>query len=292
MLLLFSCHLVVAAAAASAANAETTQYRSLRRLRQSDPQTAATIKEADSISANPRRFRAPWYPVLIILDKQLILHVALGLVAFGSYYCSVTELPIHLGSAAYGLSPSKVGLCYLPIGIAGMLACPLGGKVSEMSARVNPLQPLRKVLPSNAMLLFVFPPCMLLYCWSLHFYLHLAVPLIGIFLVTLATCSYLPGIFSYMTAVKQQTAGAAAAGLYALLFLASGVLMLVAASVIRAVGMGPFSTILAGLNIIVAGIACLQIRRGIAAGPAEQLPQQQQQQPASDGAAACRRADC
>jgi hypothetical protein len=156
-----------------------------------------------------------------------------------------------------------------------------------MSARVNPLQPLCKVLPSNAVLLFVFPPCLLLYGWSLHFNLHLAVPLIGIFLVALATCSYLPGIFSYMTAVKQQTAGAAAAGLYALLFLASGVLMLVAASVIRAVGIGPLSTILAGLNIIVAGIACVQIRRGIAAGPEEQ-----QQQPASMAESACRRADC
>lgn len=139
--------------AAAAAIAETTQYRALRRLRATDPQTAAVIKEADSIEASPPRFRAPWYPVLLILDRQLILHVALGLVAFGSYYCSVTELPINLGSPAYGLSPSKVGLCYLPIGVAGMLACPLGGKVSDICGRVNPSQPLRKVLPSNSMLL-------------------------------------------------------------------------------------------------------------------------------------------
>ncbi|WIA12850.1 hypothetical protein OEZ85_006476 [Tetradesmus obliquus] len=273
---------------------ETTQYRALRRLRATDPQTAAVIKEADSIEASPPRFRAPWYPVLLILDRQLILHVALGLVAFGSYYCSVTELPINLGSPAYGLSPSKVGLCYLPIGVAGMLACPLGGKVSDICGRVNSSQPLRKVLPSNWMLLFVFPPCLLLYGWSLHFHMHIAVPLIGIFLVALATCSYLPGIFSYMTAVKQQTAGAAAAGLYALLFLASGVLMLVAASVIEAVGIGPFSTILAGLNVIVASVACVQIRRGIATAPVEQQQQQQQQQQqaTAGGSSLCRAIKC
>ncbi len=91
--------------------------------------------------------------------------------------------------------------------------------------------------------------------------MHLAAILASQFLISASVSAFLPAMFSYLTAIKQQQAAAASSGLHSIMFIASGVLILVASSAASAIGTGPFFTILAGLNLVAAGAASVQILR-------------------------------
>jgi hypothetical protein len=67
-------------------------------------------------------------------------------------------------------------------------------------------------------------PCsLLLYGWAMQYKLHLAVILAAQFFIGAAECAYTPALFGYLTALKQQGAAAAAAGLHSTMFFASAV---------------------------------------------------------------------
>lgn len=213
------------------------------------------------ILSSPPCFKAPWYPVQTLLEQPIILHAGLALLGFGSQLCGATMLPICLGQAPYNLSPSLIGVAYLPIGIAGIIGCPLGGKLSDYSAAQDPSKPVRRLWCSTCAALCVMPAALMLYGWSLHFKVHVAVPLAASFFMQMSNTAYLPAVFGYLTQVKQQAAGAASAGIYSLMFVVSGVLVLVAAAAVSKIGLGPLMTALAGLNILCGTVAAMQIRR-------------------------------
>jgi hypothetical protein len=64
-----------------------------------------------------------------------------------------------------------------------------------------------------------------------------------------------------MTIVKQEASAAAVGGIYALLFLLSGSLMMVGTGAITALGLGPFLSILAALHVCLSLAAFIQIVR-------------------------------
>jgi hypothetical protein len=74
-----------------------------------------------------------------------------------------------------------------------------------------------------------------------------------------------------LTIIKQDSSAAAVGGVYALLFLLSGTLMLVASAIVSALGLGPFLTIMAMLHLSCTVAAFIQIIR--ACSDDSQVPQ-------------------
>jgi hypothetical protein len=142
---------------------------------------------------------------------------------------------------------------------AGFFFCPIGGKLSDIGYAKNPEQPQLKLLYNNAVNLVLLPASVLLYGWSFHFKLHIAIPLIALFLVGVATSIYVPAVFSYLTTIKQANAAAACAGVHSLMFLACGIFLLVAGVAVERMGAGPFFTLLAGLCVVSSCVAGMQI---------------------------------
>ncbi|KAF6252512.1 major facilitator superfamily domain-containing protein [Scenedesmus sp. NREL 46B-D3] len=240
---------------------ETHQYRKLRRLRKLDPQAAGEVEERDTIFSTPPVFKAPHYPIAILCEREVFLHAIVALLLFGSMFCSITELPLFLAAPPYNLSPAMIGLCYIPAGVASMVVSPLGGLLSDRAAATHPQKPLVRLVFNNSIAGFLMPASLLLYGWVVHFRLHLAVVLVSQFAIGVALSAYLPAIFGYLTALKQSAAAAAAAGVHSGMFIMSGVLILVASAAVAGMGMGPFFTLLAGLNLLTTGTAAVQIFR-------------------------------
>jgi hypothetical protein len=95
--------------------------------------------------------------------------------------------------------------------------------------------------------------------------MHTRTHLVGIFagmvLTSFGCAMYLPGVFAYITTVKQSAASAASAAVTSLMFIMSGVIVLVSAIATRAMGYGPWFTILAALQLAVTGFAYIVILR-------------------------------
>lgn len=107
--------------------------------------------------------------------------------------------------------------------------------------------------------LLLMPVGAVIYGWCLHAQVMLVGPLVGHFVVGLANSLFNPGLYSYVSSAKQANAGAASAVLNASMFSMSGVLVLVSVPGVDNLGVGPFFTLLAGIQAalgLVAG-ACI-----------------------------------
>lgn len=240
---------------------ETHHYRNLRRMHKKDPAAAADVHERDDIFATPPVFKTPFYVMSILMEKQVIMHAIITLISYASWFCALTELPIALALPPYNLSPALIGVCYVPGGVAGVLASPIGGRLSDKSAAAHPSQPMVRLYYNTIIVGTLLPAALLLFAWSVHYKLHLAVILVAQFFIGLAAAGYVPSVFGYLTAIKQQGAGAAASGIHSTMFIMAGVLILVASAAVQGIGFGYFFTLVAGLNLLAAGAAVVQIWR-------------------------------
>lgn len=82
-----------------------------------------------------------------------------------------------------------------------------------------------------------------------------------------------PPALQVLTIIKQDASAAAVGGVYALLFLLSGSLMLVASAIVTALGLGPFLTIMATLHLACTVAAFIHIIRSCSDGDDMQMPQ-------------------
>lgn len=238
---------------------ETHHYRNLKRIHKKDPAAAAEVQERVAIFDTPPVFNTPFFVMRIMLEKQVVLHGLVALVSFGSLFCALTEMPIALALPPYNLSPAFIGLCYIPGGIAGVFASPIGGRLSDRSAAAHPSEPMVRLYYNTIMVGTLLPAALLLFAWSVHYSLNLALVLVAQFFIGLVAAAYMPSVFGYLTALKQQGAGAAASGIHSMIFIASGILILVAAAAVQGMGFGQFFTLLAGLNALVAVAGIIQI---------------------------------
>ena len=211
------------------------------------------------LDSHPPTFQAPWHPFLVLIDRNVILHALVVLVGFGASVLAQVELPFVLTQSPYGLSPSILGVMYLPENLAAVIGAPLGGKLSDYSARRQPAQALQRLRLNNWIMVVVLPASLVLLGWGLQLNLHLGLLILSLVLLGFSSSSYLPCMFSFLTHVKQQHAATATAGLYSLMFIVSGVIIVVASQLLRQIGAGPFFTALAGVQLLLAAVAAFHV---------------------------------
>lgn len=120
---------------------ETHQYKLMKRL---DPSVADTVRDGPSILAHPPKCGSPWAPLVSVCDKRVILHLLQASVGFASMMTTQSELTGVLHSAPYYMSPGMIGVAYIVLGGAGMLASPLGGRLFDKMGAHSP-QPMPRL---------------------------------------------------------------------------------------------------------------------------------------------------
>jgi len=124
---------------------ETHQHKLMKRL---DPSIAATVREGPGILAHPPKCGSPWAPLVSVCDNRVVLHLLQASVGFACMMATQAELPGVLASAPYYLSPGMIGVAFIVLGGAGMIASPLGGKLFDRAGARSP-QPMPRLFWNN-----------------------------------------------------------------------------------------------------------------------------------------------
>ncbi|CAF1229321.1 unnamed protein product [Didymodactylos carnosus] len=224
---------------------ETHQYFVLQRHQQA---LGSITIEVDLI--HKPVFAAPWKPLSVLTDLSIAPYILLMTIAFTTFFMSLIALPDQLSSKPYNLNEAIIGFCYIPSGIGLLIGSALGGSLADRAGRYYSGKiPESRLIPASFGAFFV-PVGLLFYGCSLHFKLNLTLVIIATFIVAFGHSVYEPAGFSYLTNKKQDEAGAISAVVIFLPFIFSGLGTVVAAPIIKAVGIGLLFSILAGLSII------------------------------------------
>jgi hypothetical protein len=184
----------------------------------------------------------------MLVERAIAPHAVATLLVFSTMFASLVVHGVLLGAPPYNLSAGLIGVTYLPVGCGGFLTSPLGGRLADAAAaQFSGQSPEGRLVPATLVCVCLMPASLLVYGWTFQYSTHLAGPLIGHFFVGVALSFYLPAIFSYLSVIKQQQAAAANAAVQFLMNTMSGVFVLMAIPVMRAIGPGAFFSILAGL---------------------------------------------
>lgn len=187
----------------------------------------------------------------------------------------IPQSDCNLFAAVIAALSSSTGVSYLAMGVAGFVGSPLGGKASDITAARWPQLPQARLVANVITALVLMPVGLLLYGWTLHFNTHIVGPLVGHFVIGVASAAYLPGMFGYISTIKQQNASAAAAAVQAAMFIIAGVLIYASVAGVQSLGFGWFFTLLAGIQGVVASIASVCLWRSFSSMSATRSSQQQ-----------------
>lgn len=121
---------------------ETHQYKLIRRL---DPSIAQTVREGPGILANPPKRGSPWAPLVSVCDKRVIRHLLQASAGSACLMSSQTSLTGVLAAAPYNMSPGMIGVAFITMGCAGMIASPLGGRMFDRAGARSP-QPMPRLM--------------------------------------------------------------------------------------------------------------------------------------------------
>eukprot|EP00878_Enallax_costatus_P011335 GHUV01011836.1.p1 GENE.GHUV01011836.1~~GHUV01011836.1.p1 ORF type:complete len:533 (+),score=142.22 GHUV01011836.1:700-2298(+) len=259
---------------------ETHQYRVVRTLSRTDPAAVKLIAEAEGILSRRPTFAAPWVPLKYLTERDIVPYALLTMSSFGVMFASLTEWPVKMSQPPYSLSEAMIGVSYLAMGVAGFVGSPLGGRASDVTAAKWNLVPQARLIANVAAALVIMPAGLLLYGWTLHYNTHIVGPLVGHFVIGVASAAYLPGLFGYISTIKQQNASAAAAAVQASMFVIAAVLIYASVAGVQSLGFGWFFTLLAFIQLLIAVIAALCLWRSFSrVYGGTRVRRQQQQQP-------------
>jgi hypothetical protein len=145
---------------------ETHQYKIIWRL---DPSIAQTVREGPGILANPPKRGSPWAPLVSVCNKRVIRHLLQASAGSACLMSSQTSLTGVLAAAPYNMSPGMIGVAFITMGCAGMIASPLGGRMFDRAGARSP-QPMPRLMWNTLASLIgkphVFFPCDLQQCWG------------------------------------------------------------------------------------------------------------------------------
>lgn len=237
---------------------ETHQYMVLQRLEKSDPAAAKMIAEAEAIRASPPVFQAPWAPLANICRLSALPHALISMLSFGAWFAVLGELSTLLGRAPYNFSQSLIGISFIPMGVAGMIASPLGGWLADKSAAAAPGFKFARLQWGNLCTLIIMPAGLLLFGWSITCNLHIAGPFMGTVLASAGAFAYTPCYFSWLANMNQQQAASVTGAAQAMVFVAAGVVFEGASVGVATMGAGGFMTVLAGLQFLLSAVAVVQ----------------------------------
>lgn len=148
--------------------------------------------------------------------------------------------------------------------VTTLTATPLGGLLSDKCAAgqdTNTTGVHTRLMPNTLGLLLLGPVGALGTGWALQYQAHIAIVLGAVSVVSFGGYFYLPGMFSYITTVKQSNAASAIAGVQSIMGVASGLVVIVGGIARKQLGYGWWLSILGVSLFVVTAVAVMPIVR-------------------------------
>ncbi|CAF3810282.1 unnamed protein product [Rotaria sp. Silwood1] len=241
---------------------ETHQYIAMQRFEQQHPNKR--IQEHENQSKP--HFQQPWLALRFLVDISVMPYIGIAATTFIGLFTSFTLFSDYLAKEPYKKDETIIGALFVPAGTMMLVGSLLGGWLSDKANDYFTLKcPEGRLVPGTILSLFS-PLGLMIYGWSFHFRIPLAVCIIGQMMLSFGQSIFLPGVYAYITAKKQKDAAAASAANSLLSFVGASVSVTIAVPVKNALGDGAFFSILSGINIVMILTAAMIILRCIKAG--------------------------
>jgi len=198
---------------------------------------------------------------------------------FAGLFTSLTLFGTYLTEEPYKKTETIIGILFVPAGVTMLVGSLLGGWVSDKASRYFTANcPEGRLVPA-AVFSVLTPIGLIIYGWAFHYRMNILVCIIGQIVLSFGQSIYLPSVSSYVTAKKQKDAAAASAANSMLYFCGAGLSVTVAVPLQNAIGIGPFYSLLAGINIAAICIMSLLLFRCVHSVRREQSVVDQAEKP-------------
>ncbi|KAL9065777.1 MAG: hypothetical protein Q9161_008002 [Pseudevernia consocians] len=154
---------------------------------------------------NPIKIQNPLQTLVVIFEKEVGLVLFATSISFASYYAIISSVPSQF-LEIYGYNDVQIGLCFIPVGVAALIAIFSQGKIVDFNYKRHALRLGMPVVKSKQTDLSKFPieqarlevalPMFSIqaastigYGWVTHFNKNLSAPLIFLFVLTYSAAS-------------------------------------------------------------------------------------------------------
>jgi MFS family permease len=241
---------------------ETQHYRVWKREQSKD--SARNFLQAESMQLPPVLL-PPWKAALFLFDTQLTLYYLSAAVTFGGLFTSYTVLPLYLSKSPYNLSPSSVGLAFLPCGIGNLVGSTVGGSIADKSfSKYSSVTDGRMVYPqfAGALITLMF----FIFGYLIQQEVALAGVLTVHFFIGLLQSVMMPSTLSFMSASRPLNAGAAMSVNMACCFFFAAIMIASSVSIAASIGIGHLFLVVACASLIITVLGIIiNLRRVCAA---------------------------
>ncbi|CAF1630355.1 unnamed protein product, partial [Didymodactylos carnosus] len=227
-----------------------------------------TVVEKNENIENRPKLAKPWLPLIYLCDLTILPYILVATMSFTAAFGCQTLHSSYLARTPYDYNEMMIGFLYIPIGIALFTGSFIGGKLADRAASCKYFNNVaeRRMIPGLILSLLLVPTGLILYGWSLEYGYNILIIICGQCLFGLGQANR-PGILSYFTIKHQQQAASiiSANNFVQILFAAIGIAISIPAS--HRLGIGPFITILALVNIVTIVVAGVLIYKKIKSSP-------------------------
>lgn len=217
----------------------------------------------------PRACASPLAPLAHLADAALAPFIACGAANFAVMFVSLTQLPTLLAEPPYSLSPAVVGAAFLPVGVAMMAGSVIGGGASDRAGARAPGRAAARLAPALAGAAVLIPGAI-----GFGLAAHggsLGGILASQALVGLGQALYMPGLFAFLSTLRQADAASVASATMAAQFAVAGAAISAAPPIAAALGVAALFGILAAAAAAALAVAALAARRSDRADDAAAL---------------------
>jgi multidrug resistance protein len=192
---------------------------------------------------------SPLTALAFLGERDLLPHFCVMAATFAPMFTTLTILPGYLAQSPYNLSPSTVGVCYLPCGVAMLFAAMAGGATSDVAAKRFP-RDLSGRLVYGMLGVAVCVPACVAFGFCLQYRAHLAAVLITQSVLCAGQAFYMPANLGFLSTAKPRAAAAVGAVAMLVVFVAAAVSISVSAVLADIIGVDVYFVILAGLAAV------------------------------------------
>jgi hypothetical protein len=166
---------------------------------------APIARHFDRIQSHKIKFTNPIQTLVVIFGMEVGLILFAIAIAFASYDAIISSIPSQF-DIIYGYNDIQISLCFIPIGVAAMIALLGGGKAIDLNYRryakklgfplVKTKQtdlrsfPIEKARLEVALPMIIVQALSTSYEWTTHFNTNLTGPLIFLFILTTSAALY------------------------------------------------------------------------------------------------------
>lgn len=211
---------------------------------------ASQKKEEYKALAIPKPVVAsPVSGLVFLVDVELRCHYCVMASTFAAMFTSLTILPPVLAAAPYSLSPTIIGVSFLPIGVAMCLGAIVGGATSDAAAAKYSSSPTGRFVYALVAVIGCAASCVA-FGLCVGYKTHLAGVLITQSLVGVCQSFYMPANLGYLSSVKPSAAGAVGALALFVCFASAGISISVSSVLSTSIGYDGYYFILAAVCLV------------------------------------------